>query len=148
MLKVELVPVMLVDSVFGRCADGLGKALSKTKSNMDVAYLYQQCRSGDAMLVIAHDGAETISGAMVLRTENRQGYTAMNTLGLWCSSAKAARGAYKLLETKQFELARSCGCKSLVSGARVPASAKAVSAYQRRYPQAKILYVTLEVELD
>lgn len=148
MLKCELVPVMLVDNVFARCAEGLQKALSEVRSNMDVDYLYQLCRSGQAMLVITHDGAEVIYGAMVLRTEQRQGYTSMNTLGLWCSSAKAARGAYKLLQSKQFELARTCGCRSLVSGARVPANIKPISAYQRRHPTAKILYVTLEVDLD
>ena len=143
MLKCDLVPVMLVDNVFGKCAEGFRQALTKVRSNMDVAYLYQQCRSGDAMLAVVHED-ETIGGAMVIRVENRQDYQSLNTLGLWCK----VKGAYALLGAKQFEIARMSGCKSLVSGARVPAGAKPVSAYQRRHPTAKILYITLEVELD
>ena len=143
MLKCELVPVMLVDNVFGKCAEGFQRALTKTSSNMDVAYLYQQCRSGDAMLVLAHED-ENVGGAMVIRVENRQGRQSLNTLGLWCT----VKGAYALLKAKQIEIAKMSGCKSLVSGARVPANAKPISAYQRRHPTAKILYVTLEVELD
>jgi hypothetical protein len=140
MLKCELVPVMLVDNVFGRCSAGFQRALTKTSSNMDVAYLYQQCRSGDAMLAIVHDD-EAIGGAMIVRVENRQGKQTLTTLGLWCT----VKGAYALLEAKQIEIAKTTGCKSLVAGGRVTGGQ---CGYLRRHPTAKILYMTLEVELD
>lgn len=141
MLKCELVPVMLVDNVFGRCADGLGRSLAAVNSSMDVSYLFQQCRCGDAMLVIVHD-EQTISAAMVVRTETRLSGIALATLGLWCSK----NGDYALLEAKQYELARMFGAKSLISGAR--ASKRGHCGYLRKHPTAKILSYTLEVELS
>lgn len=141
MVKADLVPVNLVDKVFGECAAGFQKALDKVKGNLTVAYLYQECRNGNATLVMAHD-AETIGGAMIVRFENWSGKSVLHTLGLWCNQ----KGAYALLEAKQRELAKIGGATSLVSGARV--SERGLCAYRRRHPTAKLLYVTLEVELD
>lgn len=140
MLQCELVPTMLVDGIFGKCAEGLGKSLAKVNSSMDVPYLYQQCRAGEAMLVVAHEG-DAIGGAMVVRFERRQTGTSLCTLGLWCSQ----KGAYELLEQKQYELARTYGAKSLISGAR--ASHAGHCGYLRKHPTAKILSYTLEVDL-
>lgn len=141
MLKCELVPVMLVDNVFARCAEGFARSLAKTSSNMDVGYLYQQCRSGDAMLAVVHEN-DVVGGAMIVRVESRQGKQTLTTLGLWCT----VKGGYDLFKAKQIEIAKTSGCKSLVSGARV--SKRGLCGYLRRHPTAKILYVTLEVEVD
>lgn len=139
--KCELVPVMLVDSVFPRCVDGFKKALAKVHGNMDAAYLYQECRNGNASLVVVHDD-ETIGAAMIVRFENWCGKSVLHTLGLWCT----AKGSYEMMHQKQRELAKIGGATSLVSGARV--SERGLCGYRRRHPTAKLLYVTLEVELD
>lgn len=135
-----MVPVNLVDNVFVQCREGLQKALDKVHGNLTVAYLYQECRSGNAFLVVAHDEG-IICAAMVIRFEN-WGRPVLHTLGLWC----AAKGTYELMHQKQIELANIGGAKSLVSGARV--SKRGLCGYERRHPTAKRLYVTLEVELD
>ena len=141
MLKCELVPVNLVDNVFGRCTAGLQKALDKVSSNSTVAYLYQECRSGNASLVVAHeDGA--VCAAMVVRFENWNGKSVLHTLGLWC----AVKGTYDMMKQKQIELASIGGATSLVSGARV--SKRGLCGYMRRHPTAKLLFVTLEVDLE
>ena len=141
MLKVELVPVMLVDNVFHKCADGFRIAAKKASSDVDAAYLHQQCRSGNAMLVVAHDD-EVVGGALVIRYENWCGKNVMHTLGLWCS----AKGAYELLESKKIELARMSGATSMIAEAR--ASKAGLCGFKRRYPKAKILRYVIEVELD
>jgi hypothetical protein len=141
MLKCELVPVMLVDSVFGRCAEGFQRAAKKASSDVDAAFLYRECRSGNAMLVIAHDD-EVISGALVIRYENWCGKNVMHTLGLWCS----AKGAYQLLESKKIELAKMSGATALIAEAR--ASKAGLCGFKRRYPKAKILRYVIEVELE
>lgn len=140
MVKVELVPVVLVDNIFPAVSDGFNRASKKSSSDIDASYLYRECRAGNAMLVVASDETN-VTGALVLRNENWCGKSVMHTLGLWCS----ARGAYRALEAKKIELARMTGATSLVASAR--ASERGHCGFLRLHPNAKILRYVIEVEL-
>jgi len=134
MLKTELVPVLLVDNAFNHVSEGLQKSCDRSGGDLDVAYLWRECRSGQAMLyVVSQD--DTVKGAVVLRFENWSGKGVLRTLALWCNGL----GVWDALDAKAHEIGRQFGAKSLVAEGR--------KGWERRYPNAKVLRQLYEVSL-
>jgi hypothetical protein len=135
MLKVELVPVMFVDDAFNKVSEGLQKSCDRSGGDLDAAYLWRECRTGQAMLYVVSQETSII-GAVVLRFENWSGKSILRTLGLWCNGL----GVWDALDAKAHEIGRQFGAKSLIAEGR--------KGWERRYPNAKILRQLYEVELS
>lgn len=134
MVKAEVVPVWQVDSTFEHVASGLERSCKRSGGDLTASYLFEQCRSSSALLVVASDDTRIV-GAVVLRFENWTGKSVLRTLGLWCSQ----KGAWESLNTKTHEIGKLYGAKSLVAEGR--------KGWERRYPNAKILRQLYEVTL-
>lgn len=133
-VECEIVPVFRVDSAFDHVASGLQLSCERSGGDLTASYLFEQCRSSSALLVVAHDDTGII-GAVVLRFENWSGKSVIRTLGLWCSK----KGAWEALNKKTHEIGKLYGAKSLVAEGR--------KGWERRYPNAKILRQLYEVTL-
>ena len=134
-VKCELVPIWQIDNVFEHIAKGLQSSCDRSGGDLDAAYLYRECRSSAAILVVTSDETE-INGAVVLRFENWSGKSVLRTLALWCNS----KGAWAALDTKAHEIGKQFGAKSLIAEGR--------KGWERRYPNAKMLRTLYEVDLD
>lgn len=134
MLKVELVPIWQVDSVFEQIAKGLQTSCDRSGGDLDASYLHRECRSSAALLVVASD-KKIITGAVVLRFENWSGKSVLRTLALWCNG----KGAWEALNTKTHEIGKLYGAKSLIAEGR--------KGWERRYPNAKVIRQLYEVDL-
>ena len=130
----EVVPLWQIDGIFEHIAEGLQKSCDRTGGDIDAAYLFRECRSAAAMLVVAAEN-ELIIGAVVLRFENWSGKSVLRTLALWCNGD----GAWESLNAKAHEIGRQFGAKSLIAEGR--------KGWERRYPNAKILRSLYEVPL-
>lgn len=139
-VKADIVPVFEIDATFEHIAKGLERSCERSGGDLTASYLFEQCRSSAALLVVAHDDTGII-GAVVLRFENWSGKSVLRTLGLWCNG----KGAYASLAAKKNEIGKLYGAKSMVAEARV--SPRGMSGYLRRHPDAKILRCLMEVEI-
>ncbi len=134
MLNCQLVPVLMVDDAFAKVSEGLQKSCDRSGGDLDAAYLWRECRTGQAMLYVVSHEADII-GAVVLRFENWSGKSVLRTLALWCNGL----GVWDALDAKAHEIGRQFGAKSLIAEGR--------KGWERRYPNAKILRVLYEVSL-
>lgn len=66
-MQVELASIAQIDGIWPHIRDGMVRSCKG--GNMRAGYVWQQCRSGNAHLLIAHDGAK-ICGAAVLQFED------------------------------------------------------------------------------
>ncbi len=109
-MNVELVLQPFVDRVWPQIAEKIDTAAKKTGGDLTAGYLWQECRSGHAFLIIAYTGT-TVVGASIWRFET------------WQSGAKfrclAAAGTdlgdwIEPMHEKVLEVARSGGAGGLV----------------------------------
>lgn len=133
--RVESVPPHLVDQLWRHVADGLEHACRKTGGDIDAHYLWTQCRSGQAtLMVIARD--KKIIGASVWRIER---WSSGQVCRCLCLYGKDMRGWLAEHVKKVKELAKLGHADRLVTEGR--------RGFERLFPQAKILRQTYEVRL-
>ncbi len=133
-MKVEIIPVDQVDQVWPLIADRIDTCLHSIKADCSTADLWSLCRSGNAFLMVAHDG--DIHGAMVWRFETwlhgpvlKNLITVGDRMKDWLSDAHDAAG----------RLAKNGGATRYVWHGR--------KAWQRYFPKAKVLNITYSMEV-
>ncbi len=133
--KVENVGPHLVDQIWKHVSDGIENACLKTGGSIDAHYIWTECRSGRAFLmVIVKD--KTIIGASAWRIERWTTGQVCRCLVLY---GKDMRGWLAQHVQKVKELAKLGHADRLVTDGRI--------GFQRTFPQAKILSQTYEVRL-
>lgn len=133
-VKVELVPVWHIDGTFDHIAEGLQISCQRGGGEIDAPYLYRECRSAAAVLIVSRDDIR-INGAAVLRFENWTGKSVLRILALWCDG----EGVWDALNTKTHEIGKTYGVTSLIAEGR--------KGWERRYPNARIVRQLYEVSL-
>lgn len=134
-LRVDLVPVPLVDTVWAQITYGIEHACRKSGGDLTSDYLWSEARAGQAYLIAVTDG-ERIIGASVFRFEK------------WSSGRKfrclAAYGERFVEWSEQAEqlaraIAKAGGATAIVTDGR--------AGWARRYPSARILRQTYEMDI-
>ena len=133
--RVELAGSHQVDQIWKAVTYGLEHACRRTGGDLTADYLWSECRSGKAFLVIVTNEAEIV-GASVWRFES------------WTSGRKLrcpalyGRRATEWLDPHEKvirDIANAGGATALVTEGR--------KGWQRRYPKAKIVRQLYEVAL-
>jgi len=76
------VPVPEVDRIWPQVAPGFEKAIARSTGDMNLGWLYQQCRAGNIiLLVVVKD--KTIIGAFALRPEQGRRGTRTCIVEMW-----------------------------------------------------------------
>ncbi len=133
--KCSLVSCHLVDTVWGMVTYGLEHACLKTGGDIGSDYLWSECRSGAAYLFVVTDGEQVI-GAGVWRFEkwaSGRKYRCLCAYG-----ERMAEWADDMRELVE-RAAKAGGATSLVMEGR--------RGWGRRYPEARLLRNTYEVDL-
>jgi hypothetical protein len=132
---VRIVETGDVDKAWPKIAGGMQRSCDRTGGELSSGYLWQECRSGHAFLVLVHDETE-IHGAAVVRFEYWPSGTRLRGLGLCGKNMKAWFGE---LRAFAMEMARRGGAVAIVDSGR-PGLKKFV-------PEAKPLSTLYEVRL-
>ena len=134
-MQVSLWPVAHIDQIWPSLRDGFQKALLATGGDLTTADLWTACRSGNAFLLIAHDG-EQVFGASIWRPDTWQTGPKLRCLGLY---GTGFRDWINDMRAMAVRLAHDCGATSLVSDGR--------SGWTKVFPNAKRLRITYEEKL-
>jgi hypothetical protein len=133
--NVALAGAHQVDGLWSQIADGLEHACRKTGGDLTAHYLWTECRSGRAFLVVV--SAETIIAASVWRFEQWTTGRKLRCLALYGVGMKDwLRPHRKLIE----DLAKVGGATSLVTEGR--------KGFQRIFPAARVLRLLYEEPLQ
>ena len=133
--RVELAGAHQVDQIWKLVTDGLEHACRKTGGDMTADYLWSECRSGKAFLVIVTD-AEKIAGASVWRFEAWTSGRKLRCLALYGRRAAEWLAPHELIIR---DIAKAGGATALVTEGR--------AGWQRLYPKARVVRQLYEVEL-
>lgn len=99
-----------VDSVWPHIADGFNEAMEKTGGDISSGYLWQQCRTGQAFLVVAAKDGQIV-GASVWRPETWASGEKLRCLGL--HGENATEWFAELIEEMR-AFAKRCGAEQVV----------------------------------
>ena len=134
MVSVDIVAPNLVDQVWPQIADGMAKSCRKTGNDLAPGYLWQECRSGHAFLVLAHDEGKAV-GAVIVRFE----YGTKSVLRGLGMCGQDFKGWLAPMREKLTEMAKQGGASVFVDEGR-PGLVKLIDG-------AKTTRVTYEVEV-
>jgi hypothetical protein len=132
--RVEFVGPQLVDQIWQHVSDGLQHACLKTGGDIDSHYLWTECRSGRATLMVIAD--DKIIGASVWRIDR---WADGNVCRCLCLYGENMRGWLAQHVEKVKELAKLGHADRLVTEGR--------PGFERIFPQAKVLRKLYEVRL-
>ncbi len=130
-VNIELVPAPLVDRVWPQISDRVDVACKKTGGDLTSGYLWQECRSGHAFLLIAHEGEE-VSGESIWRFETWQSGPKFRCLS---GSGIEKDDWFGLMRAKVEEMARMCGASLVYEGRK---------GWSRHNPKARVIRILYE----
>jgi hypothetical protein len=133
--RVSLIAVPVVDSAWPFITYGLEHACLKTGGEITSDYLWRLCRSGEAYLFAVADGEQVI-GAAVLRFEAWTSGRKLRLMALY-GERMTDWGEQMLNQIEQ--IAKVGGATSIVAEGRL--------GWARRYPKARVLRKTYEMDL-
>lgn len=110
-MQIDLVAVPDVDRVWARVVADVLKCLRKVPMEIGAGDIWTNCRSGQWLLIIAHDG-ETVHGATVWR------FTANDLFECVILTGVGLRSWFEPLIEAATAIATSHGCKGLVATGR------------------------------
>lgn len=113
-MPVSLVPAANVDQIWPAIGDFIHAAVMKSGGDLTAGYLWQECRSGQAFLILAFDEAGA-HGASVWRFENWQTGSKFRCLALGGNAMADWIGP---MRDKAQELARQGGASALIAEGR------------------------------
>lgn len=127
----SLIQVQYVDSFWPHVKDGFEKARLKTGSSLTVGSLWQQCRSGEAFLVVVHDEKSVLAGAVVRPEESKLRVLVLygGDMDEWFNDIVAFGK----------RIAADCGADALRFEGR--------AGWKKKFPKAKVLRVLYEEPL-
>lgn len=111
-MLASIVQPGLVDQIWPSISEGM--VLSCSHSNLTAGYLWQECRSGHAFLVVIHEGTDIEAGCVV-RFENEGHRVVLRGLALSGSKPKAW---LHILREKLNEMAKEGGASVFVDEGR------------------------------
>lgn len=133
--QLSLAGVHEVDRVWPLVSGGLENACRKTGGDLTSEYLWSECRSGRAFLVVIARDSEVI-GASVWRFERWTSGRKLRCLALYGRDMKSWLPEHERLT---FEMARVGGATSVVTEGR--------TGWKAKYPNARIVRTLLELEV-
>lgn len=134
-MSVEFVAPHIIDTIWHLVTDGIENACQKTGGDIDSHYLWTECRSGKATLMIILKDQEII-GASVWRIERWSTGMKCRNLVLYGKNMKEWVDEHY---EKTLELANLGHAESLVAEGR--------PGLARIFPEAKVLRQLYEVRL-
>jgi hypothetical protein len=134
-MQVSLLPVTSVDQFWPHLREGFHRAVMKTGGDIETGDLWVKCRSGEAFLLVAHEGEE-IRGASVWKPQTWQTGRKLRCLALYGSGMH--EWIYEMRDLAA-RIARDCGATALVSDGRL--------GWQKIFPKAKVLRALYEEPL-
>lgn len=126
MISVELVPVQDVDRTWNLVSHEIVRCLRKAPMEIGAGDIWTNCRSGQWLLIIAHDGAE-ILGTTVWRFTAHGYFQCVNLVG-----KRRSEWFQRLIEFAT-DIAKSNGCRGLFAEGRTGL----VHMIKKLDPQAK-----------
>lgn len=69
-VEVSLIFTPLVDQVWPKVKDGMRASCERSGNQLTAGWLWQECRSGRAILLAAHDGDDVFGAAVVQFQDN------------------------------------------------------------------------------
>jgi hypothetical protein len=134
-MNVSLVPVPNIDAIWPHLREGFHRSVMKTGGDIETGDLWVQCRSGEAFLLIAHEG-EQILGSSIWIPQTWQTGRKLRCLALYGSGMSDWIGDMHEMAKR---LAADCGATSLVSEGR--------PGWAKIFPKAKVLRALYEEQL-
>ncbi|MCP4410083.1 MAG: hypothetical protein GY807_20530 [Gammaproteobacteria bacterium] len=136
-VKCDIVSPNLVDQVWPDLANGMIKSCRNTGGSLTPGYLWQECRSGHAFLVVAYeDDKSKLLGACIVRFQNEGDRKVLRGLGLCGTQLKLW---LEPMRKKVNEMAKQGGAVAFVDEGRM--------GMTRLIEGAQIRRVTYEVEI-
>lgn len=134
-MNVTLVPLHLVDGVWGRVSRGFQRASDRFGGDLTPGELWQMCRTGQAHLFVVHDDQQIVA-ATAWRFEIWGKGPRYRCLALY---GKGVMEWKDQLRTSVENAARDCGAAGLIADGRL--------GWKAIYPDAKVLRVVYETPL-
>lgn len=134
-ISIALAGVHQVDGIWAQVADGLEHACRKTGGDLTADYLWSECRSGAAFLVVISREQELL-GASIWRFEKWSSGKKLRCLALY--GKHLCDWLQQHIEFTK-AMASAGGATSLVTEGR--------RGFQRVFPKAKVLRQLYEVAL-
>ena len=131
MPQISLVPQAAVDGIWSSVTQGFDRSVRKTGGDLTPGDLWQQCRRGDAFLILAHD--EKVLGASIWRPEIWQSGTKFRCMALYGTGISEWIEDMRLMAQK---IGKDCGATSLLAEGR--------EGWAKIFPNAKRLRVLYE----
>ena len=113
-ISVTRVPVAHVDAFWPHVAEGVHRSCVKSGGQLSAGYLWQECRTGNAVLYMVHDG-DTLHGASIFAY--RDWASGLRYVGL-ALCGRNAKEWFEILHEKVREDARMGGAVAIVDAAR------------------------------
>ena len=133
--QLSLASVPDIDRVWRLVADGLETACQETGGDLTAAYLWAECRSGAAFLVII-EGGGSIAGASVWRFEKWTSGTKLRCLAIYGHDMREWLDAHRRLTLR---MAKTGNANGIVAGGR--------KGWERLFSDAKVIKQIYEVRL-
>jgi hypothetical protein len=136
-MNIQLVGVADIDKLWPRVAGDITRCLRKAPMEITAGDIWTHCRSGQWLLIIAHDGAD-VWGTTVWR------FTANGYFECVCMGGNRLKDWFPgLIDTATF-IAKAHDCRGLVATGRPEFSA----FFKRHFPQARPERITFLSEFD
>jgi len=113
-ISVTRVPVAHVDAFWPHVSEGVHRSCVKSGGQLSAGYLWQECRNGNAVLYMVHDG-DTLHGASIFAY--RDWASGLRYVGL-ALCGRNAKEWFDILHEKVREDARMGGAVAIVDAAR------------------------------
>jgi hypothetical protein len=131
-VQTSLWPVAQIDQIWPSLREGFQKALFRSGGQLTTADLWIACRSGNAFLLIAHDG-EKVWGASIWRPDTWQSGQKLRCLALY---GTGFRGWIFDMKAMAVRVAQDCGANGLISDGR--------TGWARVFKNTRVICVTYE----
>lgn len=134
-MLTSLVQVQHVDGLWPHVKDGFQKALLKTGGDLALGSLWQQCRAGEAFLVVVHD--DGVMAAAIVRPELWATGNKLRVLALY---GEGMGDWFQDIMDMGKRIAADCGANALIFEGR--------RGWSKKFPRARILRVLYEEPLE
>lgn len=133
-MNIDLVGLPDIDRIWAQVAGDVAHCLRKAPTDVEAGEVWVKCRSGEWLLIIAHDEGE-VFGTTVWRFSN--GYFECLVL-----AGKRLKGWFPALIDVATAIAKTNECRGLIATGRP----EFTSFFERYLPQAKAVRVTHALE--
>jgi len=110
-MNIEIVGIADIDRIWAQVAEDVSRCLRKASMEIGAGDIWTRCRSGDWLLIIAHDG-EKIHGTTVWRFTSHGFFECVLTVGRRLKS-----WAQPMADTAT-NIAKAHGCRGLIASGR------------------------------